>query len=223
MPLLLGVVPRPKAHRAEPPVPVLRRMNMRAVMIALVVAVSACGGATAPGPQTLTQPSSTLPAPGSATTPAITSSPTTSLPPPVQTFPEAGVGTASSAPGTHVTPGRPRPTASATRSASPAGTTTTVTDTDTDSGKTVTLRSGQLLKVHLSNGTWDPPVSSAPGVVQSQSSTGGYPTSAPVDAVFKAVAAGPADLTAASDAACFHTSRRCMLATRLWTVHLLVR
>ena len=131
-----------------------------------------------------------------------------------------GLSKASSAPGTHVTPGRPRPTASATRSASPAGTTTVA---DTDSGKTVTLRSGQLLKVHLSNGTWNPPVSSAPGVVGRQSFTGGYPTSAPVDAVFQAVASGPADLTATFDAACFHTSPRCMMATRLWTVHLLVR
>lgn len=190
------------------------------MMIALVVAVSVCGGATAPGRQTLMQPSSTLAAPGSGTTPTITSSPTTSLPSPVQTFPEAAAGTASSAPDTHVTPGRPRPIASATRPASPAGTTTVA---DTDSGKTVTLRSGQLLKVHLSNGTWDPPVSSAPGVVGRQSFTGGYPTSARVDAVFQAVASGPADLTATFDAACFHTSPRCMMATRLWTVHLLVR
>ncbi len=75
-----GVVPRPKVHRAEPPVPVLRRRSVRAVMIALVVAVSVCGGATAPGRQTLMQPSSALAAPGSGTTPTITSSPTTSLP-----------------------------------------------------------------------------------------------------------------------------------------------
>lgn len=211
MPLLHGVVPRPKVHGAELPVPVLRRMNMRSVMIALVVAVSACGGATTPGRQTLTQPSST-PAAGSGTTPTNTSSPTSSLPSPGQASPQAAAGTASSGPGIHVTPGPSWPTA--TWSASP-----TVTDT----GKTVTLRSGQLLKVHLSSGTWDPPVSSAPGVVQRQSSTGGYPTSAPVDAVFKAVAAGAADLTATSDAACFHTSPRCMMATRLWTVHVLVR
>lgn len=188
-------------------------MSMRAVMIALVVAVSACGGATAPGRQTLTQSSST-PAFGSGTTPTITSSPTSSLPSPDQASPEAAAGTASSGPGIHGTPGPSWPTA--TWSASP-------TVTVIDSGRTGTLRSGQFLKVHLSNGTWDPPVSSAPGVVQSQSSTGGYPTSAPVDAVFKAVAAGAADLTAASDAACFHTSPRCMMPTRLWTVHVLVR
>ena len=187
---------------------------MRSVMIALVVAVSACGGATAPGRQTLTQPSSNLTAPDSATTPTSTSSPTSSLPSPGQASPQAAAGTASSGPGIHVTPGPSWPTA--TWSASP-------TDTDTDTDKTVTLRSGQLLKVHLSNGTWDPPVSSAPGVARRQSSTGGYPTSAPVDAVFKAVAAGAADLTATSDAACFHTSPPCMMPTRLWTVHVLVR
>ena len=93
----------------------------------------------------------------------------------------------------------------------------------TDSGETATLRSGQHLAVHLSDRTWDPPISSAPGVLHRQCSVNGYPTSAPVDAVFKTVGPGSADITATVDAACFHTSPRCMLATQQWTVHLFVR
>lgn len=126
-------------------------------------------------------------------------------------------GTASSGPGTLVVPGPPGPSASPSRGSA------TATATDTDSGRTLFLHSRQFLKVHLSNRTWDPPISSAPGVLRRQSSTGGYPTSAPVDAVFKAAAFGSADITAASDAACFHTSPQCMMPTRQWTVHVVVR
>ena len=139
---------------------------MHAVMLALLVAVSACGAPATRATQALTEPSAPTPTTGSRTSSTVV---------------------------------------------------------DTDSGRTVFLRSGQLLKVHLSNGTWDPPVSSAPGVVQRQSSTGGYPTSAPVAALFQAVASGSADVTATSDAACFHTSPRCLMPTRQWTLHVVVR
>jgi hypothetical protein len=97
-----------------------------------------------------------------------------------------------------------------------------VTVTDEDSGTTVRLTGGQHLRVRLSQGTWDPPVSSADKVVVRRSSTGGYPTDQPVDAMFDAAGAGTADVTAQSDAACFHTEPRCMMAQREWRVTVVV-
>lgn len=86
---------------------------------------------------------------------------------------------------------------------------------------TVHLFAGQRLVVQLSQGTYDPPVSSSKVLVR-RSSSGGYPTSQPVNAVFEAVARGTADVTASTDAACFHTQPRCMMPTRLWIVHVTV-
>jgi hypothetical protein len=94
--------------------------------------------------------------------------------------------------------------------------------TDDDAGTTVRLRVGQRLRVRLSQGTWDPPVSSAERVVARRSSSGGYPTDQPVDATFGAVGNGTADVTAQSDAACFHTEPRCLMASRQWQVHVVV-
>jgi hypothetical protein len=94
--------------------------------------------------------------------------------------------------------------------------------TDDDSGATVHLTVGQHLRVRLSQGTWDPPVSSADGVVVRRKSSGGYPTDQPVDATFDAVGRGSADVTAQSDAACFHTEPRCLMASRQWQVHVIV-
>ncbi|GAC1445751.1 MAG: hypothetical protein NVS3B26_28360 [Mycobacteriales bacterium] len=97
-----------------------------------------------------------------------------------------------------------------------------MTVTDGDSGMTVRLARGQHLRVRLSSGTWDPPVSSGDAVVVRRSSTGGYPTDQPVDATFDAVGPGSADITAQSDAACFHTQPRCMMASRQWQVRVTV-
>jgi hypothetical protein len=97
-----------------------------------------------------------------------------------------------------------------------------VTVTDDDSGSTVHLAVGQHLQVRLSQGTWDPPDSTDNVVVTRRSSTGGYPSDKPVDAVFDAVARGQADVTAQSDAACFHTQPRCLMATRQWQVSVVV-
>jgi hypothetical protein len=94
--------------------------------------------------------------------------------------------------------------------------------TDDDSGSTVHLSVGQHLRVRLSSGTWDPPVSSADGVVVRRTSSGGYPSDQPVDATFDAVGSGNADVTAQSDAACFHTEPRCMMASREWRVRVVV-
>ena len=127
-------------------------------------------------------------------------------------------GTASSGPGRRSSPPAspsPRPT--------PSPVAGTVTVTENDSGATVRLTRGQHLRVRVSNGTWDPPVSYADGVVVRRSSAGGYPSDQPVDATFDAVGSGSADVTAQSDAACFHTEPRCMMASRQWQVHVVVR
>jgi hypothetical protein len=94
--------------------------------------------------------------------------------------------------------------------------------TDDDNDATVHLRVGQHLRVRLSQGTWDPPVSSADRVVVRRSSSGGYPSDQPVDATFDAAGGGTADVTAQSDAACFHTEPRCLMASRQWQVHVTV-
>jgi len=98
-----------------------------------------------------------------------------------------------------------------------------VTVTQDDHDATVHLAVGQHLRVRLAQGMWDPPSSSAEAVVVRRSSTGGYPNDQPVDATFDAVARGDATVTAQSDAACFHTEPRCMMASRGWQVHVVVR
>ena len=99
----------------------------------------------------------------------------------------------------------------------------TMTVSEADTGRAVTLSAGQLLRVQLRSGTWDPPQSSLAAVVAPRSSTGGYPSSRPVDASFAAVAAGRADVSAQSDADCFHARPRCLMAVRQWQLHILVR
>ena len=84
------------------------------------------------------------------------------------------------------------------------------------------LAAGQRLRVRLARSTYDPPESSADRVVVRRSSSGGYPTDQPVDATFEAAANGSADVTAMSDAACFHTEPRCMMAQREWRVTIAV-
>jgi hypothetical protein len=81
---------------------------------------------------------------------------------------------------------------------------------------------GQHLRVRLNKDTYDPPESSADRVVVRRSSSGGYPSDQPVDATFAAVAKGNADVTATTDAACFHTEPRCMMPQREWRVTVVV-
>jgi hypothetical protein len=94
--------------------------------------------------------------------------------------------------------------------------------TEDDSGATVYLATGQRLRVLLRQGTWDPPESTNSGVAVRRTSSGGYPSDQPVDATFEAISRGTADVTAQSDAACFHTEPRCMMASRQWEVHVVV-
>ena len=161
---------------------------------------------------TLQPPSSTEPV-QSSPDPAIAPEPVTAQAQPSAAY----AGTATAAPARQSTP---PPSPSPRRTPTPVAGTVTVTDDD--SGSTVHLVVGQHLRVRLSQGTWDPPDSSNPASVNRRSSSGGYPSEQPVDAVFDAVAHGHADVTAQSDAACFHTQPRCLMATRQWQVSVLV-
>jgi hypothetical protein len=126
----------------------------------------------------------------------------------------AGPPSTHANPTTSPAPGRPAATVS------PTATTTVVTDAS--NGSTIRLRRGQRLEVRLTQDTYDAPVSSAQATVVRRSSSGGYPSSQPVDAVFEALAAGSADVTAQTDYACFHTAPRCMRPTMQWSVHVIV-
>lgn len=93
--------------------------------------------------------------------------------------------------------------------------------TDSDSGRTIRLRAGDRLQVRLNQDSYDPPTSSS-AALERRSSTGGYPSADPVEALFEARSPGSADVSSSSDYACFHTSPRCLRPTRLWTVHVVV-
>jgi hypothetical protein len=68
---------------------------------------------------------------------------------------------------------------------------------------------------------WDQPV--AQGVaVALVSARGGYPTSLPARAVFRAVRAGTARLTSATDIKCLHLEPRCLPPQRIWEVTVIV-
>jgi hypothetical protein len=124
-----------------------------------------------------------------------------------------GSSTASPRPATFPPP---QPTLAA------AATIGTVLLTDDANGSSVRLHVGQRLEVRLTQATYDPATSTAEQTLARRSSTGGYPTTAPLQAFFEAVASGYADVTASTDAACFHTEPRCMMPTRLWVVHVTV-
>ena len=201
---------------------------MRLLLGAVALALGAgCGGSAESlgeaAPSDAPSDHRLLPAPSTATSTAPVPLPARRSPSPAPartvsaTVGTATAGTATAGPGRLSSPAAspsPRPTPTAV-----AG---TVTVTDDDSGTTVRLVRGQHLRVRLSQGTWDPPISSADTVVVRRSSTGGYPTDQPVDATFEAVGAGRADVTAQSDAACFHTEPRCLMAQREWRVSVVV-
>lgn len=93
-------------------------------------------------------------------------------------------------------------------------------------GAAVTLRVGQYLVLTLA-GSWTPPrAATVPGAVGSPLRTDasrGYPDSSPATAQFSAVAIGTAQITAVTDAACFHIRPPCRMAQRMFgvTVHVL--
>jgi hypothetical protein len=94
---------------------------------------------------------------------------------------------------------------------------------DDADGTTVHLVRGQHLQVRLSRGSYDPPMSSRPASVVRRRTAGGYPGTHPVEADFQALASGPAEITATTDAGCLHGRPRCLIPQRLWTLHVVVR
>ena len=88
-----------------------------------------------------------------------------------------------------------------------------------DDQRTVTLVVGQTLGVSLGAEYLTP--TAGPALTE-VSATGGYPTGQPLAAVYRAVAAGQADVTTHSDYACLHATPPCSVPIRLWTVHVTV-
>jgi hypothetical protein len=106
----------------------------------------------------------------------------------------------------------------------PSASNGTVTVTVADNGETVRLRVGQRLHVVLSGRgeqQWHRPASSGPAV-HLVTTTGGYPTRQPADAVFLAVQAGRASVSSVTDYACLHTQPACTIAQRVWAIRVIV-
>ena len=70
---------------------------------------------------------------------------------------------------------------------------------------------------------WDRPVAQGGAVVR-VSASGGYPSSLPARAVFKAVRPGTARPTSWTDARCLHLpqAQRCLPAQQMWEVTVVV-
>ena len=174
----------------------MRLFRRTSVTLVLVLAAG-CGASS--GQEGLTPVSTPT-----ASTPEATA--TTSPEPPASTAGRPTETSTTSPPGTPSTVATPRP----------------IVLTDADNGQTVHLHPHERLEVRLSQDSYDPPTSGRTQVLARRSSTGGYPGSAPVRAVFEAVAAGQADVSSSSDYSCFHSSPRCLRPSRLWVLHVIV-
>jgi hypothetical protein len=99
--------------------------------------------------------------------------------------------------------------------------------TEADSGATIVLRAGDQVTVVLGPPglamPWDPPVAQG-GAVALVTASGGYPSSAPARAVFRAVRPGTARLMSATDAKCLHlpAATRCLPPQQIWEVTVVV-
>ncbi len=100
--------------------------------------------------------------------------------------------------------------------------------TEADSGLTILLPAGQEVTVVLGPAgltmPWDPPVARGGAVVR-VSASGGYPSSLPASAVFRAVSPGTAQLTSWTDIKCLHLpeAQRCLPPQQMWEVTVIVR
>jgi hypothetical protein len=99
--------------------------------------------------------------------------------------------------------------------------------TEADSEMTIVLPAGLQVTVVLGPSgmvmPWDRPVAQGGAVVR-VSASGGYPSSLPASAVFKAVRPGTARLTSWTDAKCPHLpeAQRCLPAQQMWEVTVVV-
>lgn len=94
-----------------------------------------------------------------------------------------------------------------------------------DYGRTIHVHVGDKISVRLPGGTsggYHRPRSSNSTVAQRIWAAGGYPSADDARATFVARHRGKADLTATTDYPCLHTNPRCMIAQRIWTVHVVV-
>jgi hypothetical protein len=100
--------------------------------------------------------------------------------------------------------------------------------TEADSGLTILLPAGQEVIVVLGPAgltmPWDPPVVRG-GAVVLVSASGGYPSSLPARALFRAVTPGTAQLTSWTDIKCLHLpeAQRCLPPQQMWEVTVIVR
>ena len=174
------------------------------VMIgAVVVGVAACGFNSATGSGEHRTGGAQTPEPGTAVTVTFSRAPSP--------------GGFASAPAAHL--GHARIT---------AGHSGHVTVTTSDDGATVVIVPGQTITVVLSGqgmGKWNRPRlgGSALGVLRQVSASGGYPSSAPARAAFRAVRVGTEAILSATNARCLHARPPCAIAQRSWRVKVVVR
>jgi hypothetical protein len=115
-------------------------------------------------------------------------------------------------------------TASASASATPTAHPNPVMLTAADNGRTVRVTPGAVISVRLAPnaGSYDPPVSDDETVLTRTSNEGGYPVGGDAIARFSALAPGTAHISSQTDLSCMHSNPRCMVATRVFTVTVIV-
>ena len=131
--------------------------------------------------------------------------------------------TAPAPAGPRPTPTTALPSAAVTPARTPSASRSLLTQAD--SGLEVTLPVGAEVTVVLTppptGAMWDQPVSGGCNVVL-MSATGGYPSSLPARAVFRAVTPGSVNLTAQTDYKCNHQTPPCPAGGQEWQVTVLV-
>jgi len=183
---------------------ILPSVSVAVTIGTVVLAVAACGvtGSVPGGDASRTRPAHP-PRPGTAVTVTFSRAP------------QSG----KLSPGPAVPSGRRRIT---------AGHSGRVTLTTSDDDATVVVVPGQVITVVLAGRgmlRWNPTrlAGSVPGTLRQLSATGGYPSTAPARASYRAVRAGTAEIVSGTNARCLHTRPPCAIAQRLWRVTVVVR
>jgi len=133
---------------------------------------------------------------------------------------------ASAAPSTRSAHGSVTPPRSI--GSAPSDETATLQIDETANGRSIELYVGQQLVVRLAAGWTAPAATTAPDVTATlqplRSDTAvGFPAAGPASARFTAVRTGTATISARTDYACLHTTPRCALPQRLFSVAVRVR